>query len=481
MLVRKSYLNHASGEITVDHEAARIQAETHRVHRHVAVSAAITALGGLLFGYDTGVVSGALLFLKKDFGGLSSFQQELVTSLLLVGAVVGALTAGRVADRIGRRATVMITAVVFIVGVLLAAFTPTFAVLLIARIIIGLAVGAASMTVPLYIGEVVPPQMRGGLVSLNQLAITSGILVSYLVDYGLSSTGNWRLMFGLAAIPAVALFTGMLFQRESPHWLIRQGRVEEARAVLALVRGTGRPSDADDIEAEIREVQEVSRQRQAGTRELLSRNVRPLLAVGVLLAVFQQITGINTVIYYAPSLLQGAGFGNSAALLANVVNGAVNVGMTIVAVRLLDRVGRRPLLLSGTAGMALGMVIVALSFLGGSHLTGALAIVAVLGLLVYTGSFAIGLGPVFWLLIAEIYPLQIRGAAMSVASMANWAANFVVTVSFLTLLNAIGGVGVFFLYGFLTLVALAYFWRKVPETKGRSLQQIERDLAPVGR
>ncbi len=437
--------------------------------RHVALSAAVTALGGLLVGYDTGVVSGALLFVKKDFGGLSSFQEELVTSLLLVGAVVGALVAGRVADLVGRRLTVLITAVVFIVGVLLAAFTPTYPVLLAARVVIGLAVGSASMVVPLYIGEVVPPRVRGGLVSLNQLAITSGILVSYLVDYGLSGTANWRLMFGLAAIPAVLLFVGMLFQKESPHWLIRQDRIDEARTVLARVR------DSDDIEAEIRDVQEVTR-KQAGTRELLSPSVRPLLMVGVLLAVFQQITGINTVIYYAPSLLQGAGFGNSAALLANVVNGAVNVGMTIVAVRLLDRVGRRPLLLSGTVGMAVGMIITALSFLGGSTLHGGLAIVAVLGLLIYTGSFAIGLGPVFWLLIAEIYPLRIRGAAMSVATMANWGANFVVTVSFLTLLNAIDGVGVFFLFGFLTLIALGYFWRKVPETKGRSLQEIEHQL-----
>jgi sugar porter (SP) family MFS transporter len=439
------------------------------VRRHVAVGAAITALGGLLFGYDTGVVSGALLFIKKDFGGLSSFQQELVTSLLLVGAVIGALAAGRVSDWIGRRYTVLITALVFIVGVLLAAFTPAYPTLLVARIIIGLAVGSASMVVPLYIGEIVPPRVRGGLVSLNQLAITVGILGSYLIDYGLSGTGNWRLMFGLAAVPAAALFLGMLFQQESPHWLIRQGREDEARAVLRRVRHDS------DIEAEIREVREVS-QREGGLRDLVSPKVRPLLLVGVLLAVFQQITGINTVIYYAPTLLQGAGFGNSGALLANVVNGAVNVGMTIVAIWLLDRVGRRPLLLSGTAGMAVGMTITALSFLGGEHLTGALAIVAVLGLLIYTGSFAIGLGPVFWLLIAEIYPLKIRGAAMSVASMANWAANFVVTVSFLTLLSAIGGVGAFFLFGFLTLVALAYFWRRVPETKGRSLQEIERDL-----
>jgi sugar porter (SP) family MFS transporter len=450
--------------------AARdVEADPRRVRRNVAVSAAITALGGLLFGYDTGVVSGALLFVKKDFGGLSSFQQELVTSLLLVGAVIGALAAGRVSDKIGRRPTVLITALVFIVGVLLAAFTPTYPLLLVARIIIGLAVGSASMTVPLYIGEIVPPRLRGGLVSLNQLAITAGILGSYLIDYGLSGTGNWRLMFGLAAIPAALLFIGMLFQKESPHWLIRQGREDEARQVLRRLRADG------DIDEEVREVREIS-QREGGLRDLISPKVRPLLIVGVMLAVFQQITGINTVIYYAPTLLQGAGFGNSGALLANVVNGAVNVGMTIVAIWLLDKVGRRPLLLCGTAGMAVGMVITACCFIGGENLKGATAIVAVLGLLVYTGSFAIGLGPVFWLLIAEIYPLKIRGAAMSVASMANWAANFVVTISFLTLLSAIGGVGAFFLFGFLTLVALAYFWRRVPETKGRSLQEIERDL-----
>jgi sugar porter (SP) family MFS transporter len=449
-----------------------VEADPRRVRRHVAVSAAITALGGLLFGYDTGVVSGALLFVKKDFGGLSSFQQELVTSLLLVGAVLGALTAGRLADRIGRRITVLITAAVFIAGVLLAAFTPTYPLLLVARIIIGLAVGSASMVVPLYIGEIVPPRLRGGLVSLNQLAITAGILVSYLIDYGLSDSGNWRLMFGLAVIPAAALFVGMLFQKESPHWLIRQGRDDEARAVLQRVRNEG------DIDAEIREVHEIS-QQQGSYRDLISPRVRPLLMVGVLLAVFQQITGINTVIYYAPTLLQGAGLGNNAALLANVVNGCVNVAMTIVAIWLLDKVGRRPLLLSGTTGMAVGMVIVACSFIGGSDLHGAAAIIAIIGLLVYTGSFAIGLGPVFWLLIAEIYPLRIRGAAMSVASMANWAANFVVTISFLTLLSAIGGVGVFFLFGFLTLVALGYFWRRVPETKGRSLQEIERELVPA--
>ena len=441
------------------------------IRGHVLGAASVTALGGLLFGYDTGVVSGALLFLKTQFGGLSSFQQELVTSFLLVGAMFGAYGAGRVADRIGRRPAILITAVVFVVGVLLAAFAPTFWTLIVARFVIGLAVGSASMTVPLYIGEVAPPRLRGGLVSLNQLAITSGIVVSYLIDYGLSSTANWRLMFGLAVIPAVLLFVGVLAQRESPHWLIRQGREDEARAVLLRLR------DPSEIDAEVAEVKQVAAHR--GTmRDLLDPGVRPALWLGVLLAVFQQITGINTVIYYAPSLLEGAGLGNSAALLANVGIGAINVGMTIVAIRLLDRTGRRPLLLTGTAGMALGMIITALSFLGGDQLHGWTAYLGIAGLLIYTGSFAVGLGPVFWLMIAEIYPLRIRGQAMSVATIANWGANFVVTISFLTLLNAISPKGVFFLFALLTVAALVYFAKRVPETRQRSLQQIERELTP---
>jgi sugar porter (SP) family MFS transporter len=444
------------------------------IRRNVVLASAVTALGGLLFGYDTGVVSGALLFLKNSFGGLSSFQEELVTSLLLVGAAVGAAFAGRIADRIGRRLTVLITALIFVVGVGLAAFSPSFPALLAARVIIGLAVGSASMVVPLYIGETAPPAIRGALVSLNQLAITSGILVSYLADYWLADTKNWRLMFGLAAIPAVMLFVGMLTQHESPHWLIERGRDAEARKVLSRLRAP------DEIEPEIAEVHRVSSMEKVSGRALLAPKLRPLLMLGVLMAIFQQITGINTVIYYAPTLLSNAGFGNNAALLANVVNGGVNVAMTIVAIRLLDRVGRRTLLLAGTVGMAVGMFITAFSFTAGSQLHGAAAVTAILGLLIYTGSFAVGLGPVFWLLISEIYPLRIRGAAMSIATIANWAANFVVTISFLTLKNAIGTMGVFLLFGGLTIVALGYFYRKVPETKGRSLQQLEQQLVGSG-
>jgi sugar porter (SP) family MFS transporter len=443
------------------------------VRRHVVWAAATTALGGLLFGYDTGVISGALLFIGRDFHGLTSFDKELLTSLLLVGAAIGALAAGRIADRVGRRPTVLGTAALFVAGVMLAAFAPSYGVLLVARVVIGLAVGSASMVVPLYIGEVVPPRMRGALVSFNQLAITSGILASYLVDYGLASRHNWRLMFGLAAIPAILMFVGMLFQHESPHWLVAQGREDEARQVLRRVR------DEDDIDAEIAEVRGLSA-RRSGWREVLNPAVRHVMIIGIALAVFQQITGINTIIYYAPTLLTSAGLGNSAALLANVVNGAVNVLMTIVAIRLLDRSGRRPLLLGGTAGMVVGMLVVALTFaIGGDHLHGGAAYIAIAGLLIYTGSFAIGLGPVFWLLISEIYPVKIRGQAMSVATMANWGANFVVTISFLTLLSAIGNAGTFFLFGGLSVVALVYFQRQVPETKNRSLQDIEHDLDRV--
>ena len=362
---------------------------------------AITALGGLLFGYDTGVVSGALLFLKNDFPNISSVQKELVTSFLLAGAAMGAVGAGRVADRIGRQRTILITAMLFMAGVLAAAFSPAFVMLLAAQVVIGLAVGSASMVVPMYIGEAAPPRFRGALVSFNQLALSTGILVSYLVDYGLSGTGNWRLMFGLACVPAAALFLGLL------------------------------------------------------------------------LAVFQQITGINTVIYYAPTLLNNAGLGSSAALLANVANGIVNVGMTIVAIRLLDRAGRRVLLICGTCGMATALLTIALIFLAsGPRLSTAAAIAAVAALFVYIGSFAIGLGPVFWLLISEIYPVRVRASAMSAAACANWAANFVVTISFLSLLNAITDAGTFFMFAFLTVLALVYFWQRVPETKGLQLADI---------
>jgi sugar porter (SP) family MFS transporter len=426
----------------------------------------------MLFGYDTGVVSGALLFLHNTFPGITSFDKELTASILLIGAAVGAPGAGRLADVWGRRRTLMLTAIVFVVGVLGAAFTPAFWFLVLMRFVIGLAVGSASMVVPLYIGEIAPPSTRGSLVSFNQLAITVGILVSFLVDYFLATTQNWRLMFGLAVIPASLLFLGVWRKEESPAYLIAHDDISGARRVLRRLRAR-----REDVDAEIKEIQEV--QAHTGTFwDVFKPRVRPMVTIGVILAVAQQFTGINTVIYYAPTLLHGAGFGSSAALLANVGVGIVNVGFTLVAIWLIDKIGRRPLLISGTIGMVAGMMILGSTFAAaGTTLHGVYAVLALVGLAVFTGSFAIGLGPVFWLLISELYPLRIRGQAMSLATIANWLANFVVTVSFLTLLSAIGGEGAFFMFGFLAALSVVYFIFRVPETRQRSLQAIERDLA----
>jgi sugar porter (SP) family MFS transporter len=374
-----------NGPIPSSSGAAVDDARQEPVGRPVIWTAAITALGGLLFGYDTGVVSGALLFLHTSFGNLSSFDKELVTSLLLVGAAVGAFGSGKLSDLIGRRPVILITAAVFVVGVLGAAFSPTFWFLVVMRFVIGLAVGSASMTVPLYIGEVAPPRVRGALVSFNQLAITSGILAAFLVDYALSSAAAWRLMFGLATIPAALLFVGMLTEAESPAWLVTHGRIADARKVLARVR-----SRDHDIDGEIEDIRSLSG-RRATYRELLHPDVRKLVVIGVMLAVFQQITGINTVIYYAPTLLHQAGLGNSASLLANVGNGIVNVGMTVLAIRLIDRVGRRALLLSGTIGMTIALLVVAATFaVNGNTLGERASIVAVASLAVYTGSTRCG-------------------------------------------------------------------------------------------
>lgn len=270
------------------------------------------------------------------------------------------------ADAIGRRPTLFIAAVVFIVGVLAAALSPSLGVLIAMRFVIGLAVGSASETVPLFIGEAAPPAMRGALVSFNQLALTIGILVSFLIDYGLAGSADWRLMFGLAAIPALLLFVGMLAQDESPHWLIRKGRVDEACRVLAKVR------PPDQVDQEVADVQSLDTTRSRW-QDVFAPDVRKVLVVGVTLAVLQQVTGINPIIYYLPTLLKGAGLGSDASLLANVGNDAINVGFTVLATMLIDRLGRRPLLITGLCGMTIGLLVAAVEFLGGSHLHGVTA------------------------------------------------------------------------------------------------------------
>jgi sugar porter (SP) family MFS transporter len=372
-------------------------------------------------------------------------------------------------DALSRRNTKIIAGLIYVVGALACAFAPTTEFLIVARFVLGLAVGTASFVAPLYISELAPKHLRGGFVSFNQLMIVTGIFVAYIVNWALKdAANNWRWMLGLAVIPGVALAVGMLLQPKTPRWLVENGHDDEARDVLRRARNT------DDIDDEIQEIKRVSAE-EGSLRDVMSRSVRPMLAVGLALAIFQQLIGVNTVIYYAPTILQATGLNPDSAVTQAVAVGLSNLVFTIVAVLLLDRVGRRPFLLIGTTGCIASLAVLGVWFKS-SGLQDSASWLALAALISYIAFFAIGLGPVFWLMIAEIYPLRIRGQAMSVAAIANWGANFLVTISFLTLLNAISPTGTFFLFGFMSLVALIYFAKRVPETRQRSLQQIEREL-----
>jgi sugar porter (SP) family MFS transporter len=447
-------------------------------NRFIYVTAAIAALNGLLFGFDTGVISGALLYIDRSFT-LSHFMTEVVVSATLVGAIFGAAAGGRLADRLGRRRLMVVGAGVFFGGSVVMGLAPGVPSLVAGRLVVGFAIGVASMVGPLYISEIAPPKIRGSLVSLNQLAVTSGILLAYLVNYAFKGPGGWRWMLGSGVVPAAVLAFGMSFMPESPRWLVEQGRREEARSVLSKTRSKGR------IEDEIEEIERTKEVEDDALSTLLESWVRPALVVGVGLAVLQQVTGINTVIYYAPTIFESTGFGASASILATVGVGLVNVGATVCAVLLVDRVGRRPLLLVGLSGMALALGGLSVTFfLPG--LSGVVGWAAVASLMLYVGFFAIGMGPVFWLLISEIYPLQVRGSAMGVVTVANWAANLLVSLTFLTLINGgtfsgvefggIGRTGTFGLYAGLSVLSLLFVYWQVPETKGRSLEEIEADL-----
>ncbi len=437
----------------------------------VFLAAIFAAVGGLLFGYDTAAISGAVIFIKKQFS-LSTFPEELVVGMVLVGAATAALGGGRLSDRLGRRVTLMLTSVIFILGALICALADSFAILLVGRTIVGIGIGLASTTVPVYISEVAPPQARGWQVSLFQLAITIGILVAYVVDYAFAESGGWRWMLGLAAVPGALLGIGMLFLPESPRWLAKHGQTEKALGILTRIRG------GSNVTAEFEEIQNAL--AQSGDRghwsDLLGPAVRPALVIGIGLAVFQQITGINTVIYYAPTILQSAGISSaSGAILATAGIGVVNVVMTLVSMWLIDRMGRRPLLLIGTAGIAITLGVLGFAFLKPG---GGLAKIAVVTLMAYVASFAISLGPIFWLLISEIYPLKIRGLAGGTAAASNWAANLVVSLTFLTLVEALGPSRTFWLYALFAVGGWFFCYFLVPETKGRTLEEIERSLNP---
>ena len=435
--------------------------------RYAYLIAAVAAISGLLFGFDTAVINGALLFLRQDLQ-LSTHGTEIATSSLLFGCAAGAAFAGWLTDRLGRKRILIASALLFAASSVGAAVPRSLAEFVAARFVGGLAIGVASVLAPLYIAEISPKAIRGRLVSLNQMAIVSGILLAYFVNWALShgGTSSWRWMFASAAVPSLAFFFALLFVPESPRFLVEKGREEEALAVLTRVGGDGA------ARAELAEIRDTIAQEAGTLRELFATRLRRPLGIAVFLAVFQQITGINTVIYYGSLIFkdQVGGQSDSAAIGANVIVGLTNLAMTVVALWVIDRLGRKPLMMLSSAGMAASLLVLGLLF----RLSPppAFAILAVI--LLYVGSFSVGLGPGVWVVISELFPTRIRGRAMSIATLCLWLACILITFTFLSLVEAIGSTGAFWVYAAMSVVNLLFIWRLMPETKGRSLEEIER-------
>jgi MFS transporter, SP family, galactose:H+ symporter len=433
---------------------------------YVLLVASVAALGGLLFGYDTGVISGAILFITRDFG-LGTRAQEFTISVVLLGCIVGSAVTGALADAIGRRLTLLCAGLVFLAGALLSAFAPNEGALLAGRLVVGIGIGFSSVVAPLYISEVAPASVRGALVSLYQFAITVGILGAYVVDYAFAHDGAWRWMLGFAVFPSLILIGGMIFMPESPRYLFKVGRDRNAREELARIADT--PAQASEEE---RVIAASLKTTGGGLAALFGPSVRFALFVGISLAVLQQITGINAVIYYGPQIFGMAGVASaSASILAQALVGTVNVVLTLVAIFFVDRIGRKPLLYVGLAGMTLALTALGLAF-SGNHPAGATADVALVSMMVYVGCFAFSLGPIVWLLISEIFPLRVRGIGMSVSTLANWVGNFLVSQFFLTMVERLGRTATFWTYGAVCIVTIVFVWKAVPETKRELLEQI---------
>lgn len=439
-----------------------------KAHLFVYICACFAAIGGFLFGYDTGVIAGAILFIRKEFT-LGPGAEELIIGIISIGAVLGALASGPLSDRFGRKKIVLASALLFIASSIQLALSYDVTSLVIGRTIVGFAIGIASTTVPIYIAELAPREHRGTLVTTMQLAITIGILAAFCAGALFASHENWRMMFLVGAIPAAIQFIGMLFLPESPRWLIKSKQLKLANTVLLSVRDR-----SSDVKKEIDHIKKNIKAEHSTWRELLEPAARRALLIGVGVTVIQQITGINCVLYYAPTIFQYSGFSSTTtAMLATTGVGLINVFMTFIAIWLLDRSGRRPLLLVGLGGMIFSLFLLGLGFLLPDEFGASVGLLTAFSLMLFVGFFAFSLGPVGWLLNSEIYPLKLRGRAMSLAVFSNWLANFIVTTSFLSLVKTLGSTYTFWLYGLIGVIGWLFIYMKVPETKGKSLEEIQ--------
>ena len=453
----------------------------------VVVIAVIAATGGLLFGFDTGVISGAIPFLQKHFS-IGDHVIETITTAVLIGAILGAILGGRLTDMLGRKKVILASAIIFVVGAIWSGMAATPENLMAARLILGIAIGVSSFAVPLYIAEIAPAKIRGALVSTFQLLITVGILASYLSDLSIANESNpecWRMMFYVGVIPAAILLIGMFFLPETPRWLMQKGRENESRSVLERIES------ADTLEQELEHIKvEIEKSKDtAGWRELFKPWMRTPLFIAISIMFFQQFVGINTVIYYSPKIFLMAGFeGNIAAIWASVAVGIVNLLATVVSVYFVDRIGRRKLFFIGLTGIVLSLTLLGLCFLFHQTLGDAGKWTSIVLVFLYIAFFAISIGPLGWLIISEIFPQKVRGLGASIGSLSVWVFNAIVTFTFFKIVNAFtfkgteimvegeklgNPAGAFFLYAVIAGCAIVWGYYFLPETKGVSLETIE--------
>jgi MFS transporter, SP family, galactose:H+ symporter len=444
--------------------------------RHTAIFiCTLAALAGLMFGLDIGVISGATQFIQQTFA-VSDHVIEQIVSAMMLGAALGAAGAGWLSGHLGRKRSLILGAILFVAGSLLCAAAWSPGTLIVARVVLGLAIGIASFTAPLYLAEVAPEYIRGAMVSLYQLMITIGIFLAFLSDLAFSYSGSWRSMLGVIAIPGVLFLVGVFMLPDSPRWLLMRGRKNEARDVLLRLRG-----DPAVVNREAADIEEQLKTPQLGWHLFLENsNFRRSVALGVLLQLVQQLTGINVVMYYAPRIFQAMGYATAAQLWFTAAVGLTNVLATFIAIGFVDRWGRKPILYTGFAVMAVGLGVVGTTLHVGITTPGE-QLLAVVMLLIFIVGFAMSAGPLVWTICSEIQPLKGRDFGIGASTLTNWVVNWVVGNTFLTLLNGFGSAQTFWLYALLNASFLLFTYALVPETKGVTLEQIERKLMSGAR
>ena len=442
--------------------------------RSIAV-AIIAALGGLLFGYDTGVISGALLYIQRSFE-LTPGQESTVTAMLLVGAAIGAFLGGRVADSLGRRGTILFGAVGFIIGSIWCAFATSAFSLGAARTLLGVCIGGVSIVVPMYISEMAPPHVRGRLVSLNSLMIVIGQLVAFLTNSALASSGNWRLMLGLGAVPGIVLLIGMLVLPDTPAYLVRRGQEGKALAVLRQMQG----DEATLAEVAVGEASSSADQRAAERLAVKTPWVRRTVIIAMLIGVTQQVTGANAIMYFAPTMMNKVGLSTESSVYTSIIIGIASVISCAIGMSIIDRVGRRRMLIIGLVGCASSLLVLAPVYgLSSNSSTGAMMSLLLMTVFIVFQQAAVSVAT--WLLISEIIPTEARGLGMGLAGLALWVANWFVAQAFLPMVDAVGGAWSFFFFAITGAIALVFTIKAVPETSGKTLAEVREYMIAAAK